>query len=242
MKNISIVIPVYNEEGIINRVITTLCDFCKKNLRNYNWKIIIVDNNSTDRTMEIAKNLVKEFNGEIFYKFIPQKGKGLAIRESWKSFDADIYVFMDADLATDLSALPTLIRELENDNNLVIGSRFIKGSFVKRSLSREIVSRIFSIITRLMFGLKIKDYTCGFKGVDKNVINKILSQVKNNTFFFDTELVIRSAIDGLKIKEIPIIWEDRDKNKSRVNVLKVTKEYLCALSKLKKDIKAKNIL
>ena len=241
-QKISIVIPVYNEEAIISKTINTLRDFCQKNLQNYDWKIVIGDNNSTDRTAEIAKNLEKESAGRIFYKFMPQKGKGLAIRKSWLDFNADFYVFMDADLATDLSALPVLIKELENDNNLVIGSRFIKGSSAKRPLVRKITSKVFSILTRLVFGLKIKDYPCGFKGADKNVINKILPQVKNNAFFFDTELVIRSAVGGMKIKEIPVIWQDRDRNKSksRVSVLKVTKEYLRELSKLKKDLKTKN--
>ena len=160
----------------------------------------------------------------------------MAIRESWKSFDADFYIFMDADLATDLSALPVLIMELENGNDLVAGSRFIKGSSAKRPLVRKITSKVFSVFTRLVFDLKIKDYPCGFKGADKNVINKILPLVKNNAFFFDTELLIRSVVGGMKTKEIPVIWQDRDRNKSksRVSILKVTKEYLRELSKLKK--------
>ena len=91
----------------------------------------------------------------------------MAIRKSWPGFNADFYIFMDADLATDLSALPVLIKELENDNDLVIGSRFIKGSSAKRPLVRKITSKVFSILTRLVFGLKIKDYPCGFKGADK---------------------------------------------------------------------------
>jgi len=182
--------------------------------------------------------LEKESNGKIIYKFIPQKGKGLAIRESWKSFDADFYVFMDADLATDLSALPLLIKSIGDGYDLVIGSRFAKGSSAKRSLVRKITSKIFSLITRLMFGLKIKDYPCGFKGANKNVIKNILPDVKNDQFFFDTELVIRSAKNGLKIKEVPVIWQDRDRNKSKskVNILKVAKEYLRELLKLRKEL------
>src|SRR3989339_749294 len=184
---ILIVIPVYNEEAIINKTVITLRDFCEKNLQNYDWKIIIADNNSSDRTAEMAK-------------------------------------------------------KLENDDDLVIGSRFIKDSSAKRTLARKITSKVFSLLTRLMFGLKIKDYPCGFKGANKNVINKILPLVENNAFFFDTELVIRSAADGLKIKEIPVVWRDRDKtaSKSRVSVLKVTKEYLRELLKLKKGLKTKN--
>ena len=238
-QKISIVIPVYNEEAIISKTIKILRDFCQKNLQNYDWKIIVADNNSNDCTAEIAKKLESESAGRIIYKFIPQKGKGLAIRESWKSFEADIYVFMDADLATDLSALPVLVRELENGYDLAIGSRFIKGSFSKRSLIRKLTSKVFSLITRLMFGLKIKDYPCGFKSANKNVIKNVLPEVKNNQFFFDTELVIRSAKKDLKIKEIPVNWQDRDRNKSksRVNILKVTREYLRELKKLKRELR-----
>ena len=242
MKTVLITIPVYNEEIDIPKNIPILYDFCEKNLQNYDWKIIIGDNNSIDGTAGMAKKLENESNGKIIYKFIPQKGKGLAIRESWKSFDADFYIFMDADLATDLSALLVLIKELENGNDLVIGSRFLKNSSVKRSFIRKITSKVFSILTRLVFGLTIKDYPCGFKGANKYVINNILPQVKNNAFFFDTELVIRSAMGGMKVKEIPVIWKDRDKtaSKSRVDISKVTKEYLRELSKLKKDLKKTN--
>lgn len=233
-----IAIPAYNEESIINQTAIALSDFCENNLKNYDWKIVIADNNSTDRTAEIAKKLEEESADKIIYKFIPQKGKGLAIRESWKSFEADIYIFMDADLASDLSSLPVLIKEIENGCDLVIGSRFAKGSSAKRPLVRKITSKIFSLITRLMFGLKIKDYPCGFKGANKNVIKNVLPMVKNNQFFFDTELVIRSAKKGLKMKEIPVIWQDRDRNKSksRISILKVTREYLRELNKLRKEM------
>ena len=235
---IIIAIPVYNEEVMLDQTMKTLLNFCEKNLEDYDWRVVIADNNSTDRTAEIARKLEKESSGKIIYKFIPQKGKGLAIRESWKSSDADIYCFMDADLATDLSVLPSLIKSIEGGYDLVIGSRFAKGSSAKRPIIRKITSKIFSLITRLMFGLKIKDYPCGFKAVNKNVIKNVLPDVKNDQFLFDTELVIRSAKKGLRIKEIPVIWQDRDRNKSksRVNILKVTKEYLRELLKLRKDI------
>lgn len=234
-----IVVPAYNEDLLIDDSVNKLRGFCEKNLQDYDWHIVIADNNSTDSTAEIGKKLEKESDGKIIYKFIAQKGKGLAIREGWKSFEADIYIFMDADLATDLSALPILIKELENGNDMVIGSRFIKGSSAKRTVIRKITSKVFSLITRLMFGLKIKDYPCGFKGANKNVIKNILPQIKNDQFFFDTELVIRSAKKGMKIKEISVIWQDRDRNKSKsnVNILKVTKEYLRELKKLKRELR-----
>lgn len=243
MKKIIVTLPAYNEESLIYDSVSSLHNFCEKNLQNYDWCLVVADNNSTDGTAKIAKELEKESAGKIIYKFIPQKGKGLAVKESWKSFDADIYIFMDADLAIDLSAIPLLVKELENGNDLVIGSRFIKSSSSKRSLIRKITSKSFSLITRLMFGLKIKDYSCGFKAVNKNIINNVLSKIGNKQFFFDTELIIRSVKIGMKIKEIPVICKDKNVNnrKSRVSVLKVTKEYVCELLKLKREFKIKKI-
>ena len=73
MNTVLITIPVYNEEFLIYNSINKLRDFCQKNLQNYDWKIVIADNNSTDRTAEMAKKLEKESGGEVFYKFILKK-------------------------------------------------------------------------------------------------------------------------------------------------------------------------
>lgn len=240
MKKIIIAIPAYNEEKIIGQNAEKLYDFCAENLSDYDWKIVIADNGSTDKTAEISKKLEAEFGGKIIYKLISAKGKGLAIKESWQSFDADVYIFMDADLATDLSALPLLISEINTGNDMVIGSRMVSGAAVKRKLKRKIISRVFSFLVRFKFGLKIKDYPCGFKAVNKKIVKELLPKVENNTWFFDTELVIRSAKSGCKIKEIPVIWKDTDNNvgrKSKANLTKIIKEYLRELNKLKAELK-----
>lgn len=242
MKTILITLPAYNEEKIIGQNANTLKNFCNDNLNNYDWEIVIADNGSIDKTAEIAKQLEKESGGKIIYKPISAKGKGLAIRESWQSFGADIYVFMDADLSTGLSALPALIKTVEEESDVAIGSRIAKGAVAIRSLKRKIISRIFSLIVRFKFRLKINDYPCGFKAVNKKIIKEILPQIKNNAWFFDTELVIRTAKKGFKIKEIPVRWEDKDESvgrESKANLGKIIKEYLRELKTLKADLNKK---
>ncbi|MBI5071925.1 glycosyltransferase [Candidatus Falkowbacteria bacterium] len=233
---ILIAIPVYNEEAILAENVTKLYDFLKKNIAD-DWQIIIADNNSTDRTSDIGKDLEKNI-GEIKYLHIPQKGKGRAIRAAWESNDAEVYVFMDADLATDLSALPALVAAVGRENyDLAAGARFHKDSKVNRSTLRKLISRIYRFILRMILGLKTKDAPCGFKAVNRAIVQNIIPQIKNNEWFFDTELVILAEKNNYRIKEIPVIWTEHKKigRKSRVSFIKVSLGYLKEIWRLKKS-------
>lgn len=242
MKKVLIILPVYNEEKIIEQSARELFDFCVENLIDRDWKIIIADNGSTDKTAELVEGLEKESGGKIIRKIISAKGKGLAIRESWNDHEADIYVFMDADLSTDLSALPSLVKSIEEGNDMAIGSRMVKGAVAIRSLKRKFISKVFSLLVRFKFGLKIKDYPCGFKAVNGKIVKELMPFVKNNAWFFDTELVVRAAKNSFKIKEIPVTWRDKDENvgrESKADIKKITKEYLRELKNLKHDLNKK---
>lgn len=233
---ILIAIPVYNEEAILAENTTKLYDFLKKNIAD-DWQIIIADNNSTDRTSDIGKDLGKKF-GEIKYLHIPQKGKGRAIRAAWEGGDAEVYVFMDADLATDLSALPALITAVGREKyDLAAGARFHKNSKVKRSLLRKFISKIYRFVLHFMLSIKIKDAPCGFKAVNYKIVKNILPQIKNNEWFFDTEMVVLAEKENYKIKEIPVIWTEHKKigRKSRVSFIKVSLGYLKEIWRLKKS-------
>jgi glycosyltransferase involved in cell wall biosynthesis len=232
---ILIALPVYNEESILAENAAKLYDFLKNNLSD-DWQIVIADNNSTDRTAEIGKNLEKNFKG-IKYLYVPQKGKGRAIRAAWDSGDADVYVFMDADLATDLSALPNLISAISRDNyDIAAGSRFQKNSKVKRSIFRKSISRIYRLVLRLMLKTKIKDVPCGFKAINRAIMQDILPRVQNNEWFFDTEMIITAEKQNYRTKEIPVIWTEHKNSgrKSKINFLPTTLNYLKEIWRLKK--------
>ncbi len=233
---ISIAIPAYNEESILAENVKKIYDFSKSSLSG-DWKIIIADNNSSDRTGEIGRSLERDFEN-IKYLHIPQKGKGRAIRSAWENDNADIYVFMDADLATDISALPQLISTVGTENyDLAIGSRFHKNSKVKRSILRKFISRAYRFLLRLLLKSKIKDAPCGFKAANKKTVETILPKVKNNEWFFDTEMLILAEKQNYLIKEIPVIWTEHKKigRKSRVNFIKVSLGYLREIWRLKKS-------
>jgi len=237
-ETISIVIPVYNEELILKDNILKVFEFAKNNLADYDWQIIISDTNSTDKTSLIAKKLAEE-NSEIKYFYLKEKGKGLGVIKAWQAYPAKINIFMDADLATDLEALPKLIKSIEEDYDIVIGSRHLRGSEVSRSLMRKTTSRILNIILRITLGVKVKDTACGFKAITKKVLEEVVPRIQNQTWFFDTELLILAQKKNYKIKEIPIIWQEfNNRKKNRWSIWPIIIEYLKEIIRLKRRLKA----
>ncbi len=232
-----IAIPAYNEELILEKSIYKLLDFCNKNLSD-SINIIIADNNSKDKTSQIAKSLAAKFSN-VQYLFIEKKGKGIAIKQAWQSQIADIYCFMDADLATDLSSLPLLISEIKKGNDMVIGSRFHPNSKVKRLFVRKLFSFGYFLLAKILLGVKTKDLPCGFKAINAKIKENILPYVKNQEWFFDSELVILSEKNGFKVKEIEVVWQDirEGEDKSKVNAISLGFNYLKELLRIKKELK-----
>ena len=168
-----------------------------------------MDNASTDRTPEISKKLSKLKN--INYLQLKEKGKGLAIKASWKNPPKDITIlsFMDCDLATDLKQFPELIDSIIIDNyDLSIGSRYEKNSKTKRSIKRWIISRCYNVLLRVFLNIKVKDTQCGFKAIKKNKYDLIKNKIEDNKFFIDTEIIYYSSKNKYKIKSIPVKWKE----------------------------------
>ena len=196
---VDIVIPVYNEENDLSRSVDILTKFLRENLANYPWRVIIADNGSTDNTLPVAEMLSNRYTG-VTAVHIPQKGRGRALRQVWMESNADIVSYMDVDLSTDLSHFPQLVRAVEEGSHIVIGSRLIRGSRVKRSLKREFISRSYSTLIRAMFFTPFRDAQCGFKGLSRNAVRALVPLVKDNGWFFDSELLIIAARRGVPHK------------------------------------------
>ncbi len=260
-----IVVPCYNEEAVLEKN-TRLILEAIKNLP-HEIKIVIADNNSKDETAEIGKRLAAE-NNNIDYVFVGEAGKGAAVMEAWKKYDADVYPrtnkfnsegnnqkddigvgvygFMDADLAVDLEALPRALEFFTPSSSppyqggewdVVIGSRRVAGAKVERELYRKFTSAILNFIVRTALKTKIKDTPCGFKFMRKEVMEKIVPQVRDRKWVFDTELVILAERAGFKIKEMPVKWEEKGDRKSGVNIYPAAREYIKNIFEIRKRIK-----
>lgn len=233
--SILIVVPAYNEDKIIKDNLIKLDDYLQINLAD-DYLIVLADNNSTDQTANICQALSQK-NNKIDYFFISQKGKGRAVLKTWQHYlaDFDIFIFMDADLATDLSAMILLLKALQQGNDLAIGSRYLKDSQVKRSVLRRLFSAVYRLFLKIFLGTKVKDFPCGFKAVKQNVVREIVPQIKNQAWFFDTELVYLAEKNSYKIKEIPVKWQEprTSENKSKVSLIKVSWQYFKEVFRLK---------
>ncbi len=206
---VDIVIPVLNEEVALAGCVEKLFTFTA-NYPGRDWRIIIADNGSTDKTTEIAAKLAEE-HAKLSVTRLDQRGRGRALKKAWGSGDADVRLYMDVDLSTDLKALPALVGAIAEDGyDIAIGSRLMKGSeVVDRTLKREITSRGYNILIHLFFPLtKFKDAQCGFKAISRRTAENILPLVVDNAWFLDTELLLLAGKAGYGIKEVPVHWED----------------------------------
>ena len=226
---VDIVIPVFNEEQALPRSIVILADFLKANLRNP-WQIVIADNASTDRTQSVSEMLCERYSG-ITYLHIPQKGRGRALKAAWLDSTADIVSYMDVDLSTDLTHFPPLVESLQEGYHVAIGNRLSKGSKVSRSIKREVVSRGYNLLIKSMFFTPFQDAQCGFKALTRQAAKAIVPHIKNDNWFFDTELLIIAAKRGYRIKQLPVKWDDDPT--SAVNIAGTATEDIKGLLRLR---------
>ena len=130
------------------------------------------------------------------------------MKAAWLDSTADIVSYMDVDLSTDLSHFPTLVGSLEEGYQVAIGNRLGKGSRVTRSLRREFISRSYNLLIKSMFFVPFQDAQCGFKALTRKTAQAIVPHIKNDNWFFDTELLIIAAKRGYKINSVPVKWDD----------------------------------
>ena len=230
--NIEVIFPIYNESETLNEQINKFNEFFDDEFRK-NIFITIADNGSTDNTSKICKKLLlKKLIDN--YLFIPEKGRGRAIKQSIRNSKADIVAYMDIDLSTDLSYFIPLVESIsDNGYDISIGSRLSKESkVIGRKKIREFTSRAYNILIKFFFPFsRIHDMQCGFKAFSRTKILKILDLIENNRWFFDTELIITARKFNLKIDQIPVKWID-DPNTS-VNMISTAIEDIVGLTKLR---------
>lgn len=231
-----ITIPVLNEEATLHKQVHQLHQFILQHFPDQQqWKIVIADNGSTDRTPEIGQALEKEFNGVQFLR-VPDRGVGLALKTSWSQSNADIVGYMDLDLATDLKHFLEVYRAIaEEDYDIVYGSRLhAKAKVIGRSFKREVSSRVFNWLLQTYLGVQFSDGMCGFKWLKREHYPALYEGgAQNNGWFFSTELLTVAEWKNLRIKELPVVWTD-DVSSSRVEILPLAKRYIQAMRALKK--------
>jgi glycosyltransferase involved in cell wall biosynthesis len=209
-KTLDVVIPVYNEEVDLESSVSRLREYLGQNLP-YAWRVVIADNASTDRTPELGKELAQRWPGQVTYLRLPQKGRGRALRRAWLESSADVVCYMDVDLSTDLRHIGPLVEPLmKGVMHVAVGSRLMRGSqVINRTPLREFTSRVYNLLIGVMFpGRSFKDAQCGFKALTRQAVQELVPQIKDEAWFFDTELLLRAEKAKYRIHQVPVRWVD----------------------------------
>ena len=237
MKNnlVNITFPVLNEEKVLEKNILKFYRFLDRADSPYRYEITIFDNGSCDGTPKIGKKLDRDFK-EINYLRSNRKGKSFAIRSSFRKSKASILSYIDVDLSTDLNFFIPMINMISNDYDLVVGNRLGPNSkVIGRSFKREFLSRGYNFLLRSVFSHNIKDHQCGFKAMKKDSFLELDGQIQEikESYFLDTELVIRAIKSEMKVGEIDIVWRDNDD--SKIKIARTILENIKGVARLKKE-------
>lgn len=233
--SLEITLPVLNEEQTLAQQVDVIVNHIEQNIpEDFSVKVVIADNGSTDKTPEIAQELVQKYTDRVKHIRLDKKGVGLALKTSWLQSEADIVGYFDLDLATDLAHLKeTLDCLFQDDADLVYGTRLHQKSVVVgRTLKRGFVSRAFNLILKLYLNVSFSDGMCGFKFLKRARLKELMEAgAESDGWFFSTELLVTAEWLRMKVVELPVKWTDDPD--SRVKIIPLTLQYLKAMKSLK---------
>ena len=201
---ISIVIPCYNESKTINNVYEKVSNF-----KNLEKEIIIIDDCSTDDSRKIIEKIAEsDPNVKVIFKDQNQ-GKGSALKEGFKLAEGDLVIIQDADMEYDPSDYDKLLKPFfETDADVVYGSRFIGGEYVRLHFFwHYLANKILTILTNIITNLNMTDMETGYKVFKTSILKPL--KLKENSFGIEPELTIKLAKKGFTFYEVPISYKGR---------------------------------
>jgi glycosyltransferase involved in cell wall biosynthesis len=201
---LSVIIPVYNEENSLEKVVDTVFAV---DLGNIGKEVIISNDGSKDRTNEIIQTLLVRYPGLITYQSPTNLGKGAAVRIGIAISSGDLITIQDADLELDPKEFPRLIASLlDSENRIVYGSRFLN-SKVKLNRTSFLANRLLTFLTNLLYGSHLTDMETAYKMFFREVMDGI--HLRCVRFDFEPEITASFLKKGYQIKEIPIFYTPR---------------------------------
>ncbi|MBI5245165.1 MAG: glycosyltransferase family 2 protein [Elusimicrobia bacterium] len=207
---VSVVLPAYNEEGVIETTVRGIHAFLSKNFQDF--EIIVVDDGSRDRTADICRGLEGDLGGHLkLLRHEANRGYGAALRTGLFFAEGEMVFYTDADNQFDISELPLFISQLE-DHDLVIGHRVRRNDKPLRRFS----AKCYNLLIRALFGLRIRDIDCSFKLFRRELLQKL--SIERDQFFIDAELLLKARAEGARIKDLPVTHLPRKAGQSKVRL------------------------
>ena len=219
---VSIIIPVHNEQDNLPALLDKILKF--ENSLKYH-EVIIVDDNSTDNTGLISDRYTKKCKKvKVVHRSKGNNGMGAALKEGTTKSEGDIIIWLMGDNSDDLATIPRFIEKIKNNADMVFGSRYIKGgSYSNLGYYKAKLSKSYSTIARILFGIKVHDITNAFRAFKKEVYNKVY--LESDDFSISPEFAIKAHIKGFKLDEVPTTYRDRQAGKPKFKVLEMGISY-----------------
>jgi len=206
----SVLIPVYNEEAIIEANTNRLMEYLDKLDQPY--EILICNNGSTDKTAIIGCRLESENPERVRFFSLAEKGVGRAFKKMVSESNSNLLISIDADLTSELSFIDEALKRLEG-SDIAIGSKHVGSQ--KRSVGRKLLSGGFILLVKLLLGMGYTDYSIGTKAYKKSVIEKWTENIDYGSSYV-IELIYYAKAAGRSIAEVPVFCDDR--RRSRFNL------------------------
>ena len=212
-----VTVPACNESKNLRKCVEMLLKVTPR--LGEDFRIIIAEDGSTDGTDIIAQELERMYT-QVTHLHSPQKlGKGLALKRAFNKVEGDIYAFIDCDLATNMKFFPQLINSIKEGNDLAFGSRYMDGAEADRTVLRDLSSRVYNRLIRILFKDNVFDHQIGFKAFSNRLIKDILNECNSTGWFWDTEILIRSINNNYKIVEFPVEWKEKKSNNGSLKMV-----------------------
>ncbi len=207
---LSLILPVYNSLLLLRRNLPKVHVFLKRLLGPSKFEIVICEDGSTDGTAEEAARLSRKYRGSVIHLHSDKRlGRGGALKNAVSVASGEIIGYMDIDLSTDMVHVGEAVDKIMNEGyDCAMGSRLAREANTSRSLEREIASRSFNFLVRLLLSSKLKDHQCGFKFFRREFIKRYANKAVDNHWFWDTEISLLAQRDGRRIAEIPVNWRE----------------------------------
>jgi glycosyltransferase involved in cell wall biosynthesis len=206
---LSVVIPIFNEEPTIDDVIGRLKTTMQK--IGFKHEIIVVDDCSEDRSLEISKSQ----NVKV-YSLKKHMGKGYALRTGFAKAKGEIIATIDSDGSHRPEELPRLLAPILQDKaDLVIGSRFLRQKPVSTRKLNALGVRLFNVLIKILTRTEVSDSQSGYRVIKSEVLKNL--SLKSGEYEIESEMLVKTARRGFRVREVPISFEQRTYGKSRLD-------------------------
>ncbi len=234
---ISVVVPVYNGSYFLESCVTQLrAHFAE---RGTAYEILIAEDGSTDGSKALCRVLRERFPEVTLLQDERRLGRGESLRRAIKAAKGRIVLYMDVDMATDFRHLDPLVDSVADGHDIATGSRYLPGSHAQRHLPRLVASRIYNRMVRMLLNSEITDHQCGFKAFKREAILQLLPQVESGDWFWDTEILVRAQLTGLRVQELPVDWTESPADQSSVRLAADSMRFFFELLRLRAELNPK---